>query len=226
MMDRESILVIDDDPDILKILKANFELHEFDVLIAENWKEGEKLLNQASILILDVMLPDKDGFEILKDLRTKNPELPIIMLTARDKISDRVLGLEIGADDYVVKPFETIELIARVRACLRRAKPCCVDQIKIGDLFIDFKRRVVKKQDKEIMLTPKEYDLICYLVSKKEEVISKKELKNCLWGEEKIYSWSRVIDVHIMHLRKKIEDDPSNPKYIITVPGVGYKLKA
>lgn len=222
-MNKISILVIDDDPDILKILKANFELHGYEVFTAESWQEGAKFLKKVDLLILDVILPQKDGFEILKELRKTNPALPIIMLTAKDKISDKVLGFEMGADDYVVKPFETLELIARVKACLRRSKSCA-GQIEIGDLFIDFKQRKVKKGEKEINLTPKEYDLLCYLISKRGEVVSKKELKNYFWSKEEIYSWSRVIDVHIMHLRKKLEDDPSNPRYIITVQGVGYKF--
>ncbi|MEM0373937.1 MAG: response regulator transcription factor, partial [Sulfolobales archaeon] len=149
----------------------------------------------------------------------------VIMLTAKDKISDKVLGLETGADDYVVKPFETLELIARVKACLRRTSPPQLSQIKVRNLHIDLKRRIVKKDNQEIMLTPKEYDILCYLVSKRGEVVSKKELRQFLWDkEEKIYPWSRVIDVHIMNLRKKIERDPSAPEFIITVPGVGYKF--
>ncbi|MDI6865214.1 response regulator transcription factor [Thermodesulfovibrio yellowstonii] len=224
-MDDISLLVVDDDPDILRILKANFEFHGFTVITTENWEKGKNFINQVNLLILDIMLPDADGFEILKEIRQKNLALPVIMLTAKDKISDRVLGLEIGADDYVIKPFETLELIARVKACLRRTASVSINQIKIGDLFIDFKKRVVKKKDNEIILTPKEYDLLCYLISKKGEVVSKKELKKFLWSkEEKIYPWSRVIDVHIMHLRKKIEDNPTEPKYIITVTGIGYKF--
>lgn len=224
-MENVNLLIIDDDPDILRILKANFELHGFNVFIAENWEKGKNFLDRVNLLILDIMLPDADGFEILKEIRQSNSSLPVIMLTAKDKISDKVLGLEIGADDYVVKPFETIELIARVKACLRRTVPQQRSIIKIKNLSIDLRKRIVTKEDQQIILTPKEYDILCYLISKKGEVVSKKELRQFLWSkEEKIYPWSRAIDVHIMNLRKKIEKDPSEPEFIITVPGVGYKF--
>ncbi len=225
-----TILVIDDDADIRKVLKANLELHKFHVMTAESWTEGQKALsvNNPDILILDLMLPDGDGVEICRTLRKQYPSLPIIMLTAKDKISDKVIGLESGADDYVVKPFETLELIARINACIRRTKPTAPtleERITIGSLSIDYKRRIVKVRSKEIFLTPKEYDLLCFLISKKGTVISREDIRKHLWKEPKIYSWSRVIDVHIQHLRQKIETNPSEPDYIITVSGIGYKFK-
>lgn len=224
---KDTILVIDDDADILKVLKANLELHNLNVITAESWTEGQKALSSGipDVLILDLMLPDGDGVDICRALRTQYPVLPIIMLTAKDKISDKVIGLESGADDYVVKPFETLELIARIKACLRRAKPSAEEQITIGTLNIDYKRRVVKVKNKEIILTPKEYDLLCLLVSNRGAVVSREDIKRHLWKESKIYSWSRVIDVHIQHLRQKIEDNPSEPEYIITVSGIGYRFR-
>ncbi|GAB4423587.1 MAG: response regulator transcription factor [Thermodesulfovibrionales bacterium] len=223
-----TILVIDDDPDILKVLRANLELHSFNVMTAESWAEGQKTLSakEPDLLILDLMLPDGDGVEICRTLRKQYPSLPIVMLTARDKISDKVTGLESGADDYVVKPFETLELIARIKACLRRAKPLEEEQITIGKLNIDYKRRIVKVKNKKIILTPKEYDLLCFLVSSRGAVVSREDIKKHLWKETKIYSWSRVIDVHIQHLRRKIDDNPSEPEYIITVPAIGYRFKS
>jgi DNA-binding response OmpR family regulator len=221
------ILLIDDDADILKVLKANLELVGFNVIAAESWTEGERFLNfeQPDILLLDIMLPDGDGLEICKTIRKHCSLLPIILLTARDKISDKVMGFESGADDYIVKPFETIELIARIKACLRRIKPA-QDILKINDLTIDFSKRIVKVKDKEIVLTPKEYELLCFLVLQRGKVVSREDIKKSLWKESKIYSWSRVIDVHIQHLRQKIETNPSEPDYIITIPGIGYKFKA
>jgi DNA-binding response OmpR family regulator len=223
-----TILVIDDDTDILRVLKANLELHKYNVVTAASWTEGQKAISakKPDIMILDLMLPDGDGVEICRTLRKQYPSLPIIMLTAKDKISDKVIGLESGADDYVVKPFETLELIARIKACLRRARPAAEEQITIGKLNIDYKRRIVKVKNREIILTPKEYDLLCFLVSNRGAVVSREDIKKHLWKESKIYSWSRVIDVHIQHLRQKIEDNPSDPEYILTVSGIGYRFKS
>jgi len=222
------ILVIDDDPDILKVLKANLELNNFTVSTASSWTEGAKIISGAvpDLIILDLMLPDKDGIDICRSVRETHPGLPIIMLTAKDKISDKVAGLESGADDYMVKPFETPELVARIKACLRRVSSESKDgQITIGSMSIDYKRRIVKVDDKEVLLTPKEYDLLCFLVSKRGAVISREEIKAELWRESNIYTWSRVIDVHIQHLRQKVEKNPSEPEYILTVSGVGYRFK-
>jgi DNA-binding response OmpR family regulator len=223
----DTILVIDDDKDICKVLKANLELHKFNVSTANSWAEGRNALLKRlpDLLLLDVMLPDGDGVEMCRELRKQHPALPIIMLTAKDKISDKVIGLESGADDYVVKPFETLELIARIKVCLRRAKPAAEDHIAIGDMSIDYKKRIVKLKNREITLTPKEYDLLCFLVNNRGSVISREDIKKHLWKDSKIYSWSRVIDVHIQHLRQKIEKNPSDPDYIMTVSGIGYRFR-
>lgn len=223
-----SILVIDDDPDILKVLKANLELHKYKVTTAGSWTDGLTAVSEGEpdLIILDIMLPDGDGVEICRELRKKHPSLPIIMLTAKDKISDKVMGLESGADDYMVKPFETLELIARINTCLRRLRTTETEEdATIGDLHIDYKRRVVKVRDREIILTPKEYGLLCFLVSGRGGVIGREDIRKHLWKESKLYSWSRVIDVHIQHLRQKIEDDPADPKYITTVSGIGYRFR-
>lgn len=223
-----SVLLIDDDDDILKVLRANLEFHKFSVITADSWRDGQKALslNRPDLIILDLMLPDGDGVEICRILREQYPSLPLIMLTAKDKISDKVIGLDSGADDYVVKPFETLELIARIKACLRRAKPAGEQGVTIGDLTVDYERRIVRASGREIVLTPKEYDLLCLLVSKRGAVVSREEIKRHLWKETKIYSWSRVIDVHIQHLRQKIEDNPSDPAHILTIAGIGYRFKA
>lgn len=223
---RHSILLIDDDTDILKVLKANLELHGFSVMTAGSWKEGREVLSASNpdLMLLDVMLPDGDGFDICRTIHKERPLLPIIMLTAKDKISDKIIGLDGGADDYVVKPFETLELIARIKACLRRSKPADKELTVAGDLTIDYKRRIVRIKDEEIALTPKEYDLLCFLVAHRGEVVRREDIRKLLWKEHKIYSWSRVIDVHIQHLRQKIEADPSEPYFISTIPGVGYRF--
>jgi DNA-binding response OmpR family regulator len=180
------------------------------------------------------MLPDSDGIEVCREIRKSHPEIPVIMLTARDKLSDKVIGLESGADDYIVKPFETLELIARIKACLRRTRLAQKEEVlKIGNLIIDRKKREVRKicgKDNScgrlIELTPKQYDLLVFLAENRDRVITRKELRNHLWEGDKLYSWSRVIDVHIMHLRQKIEDNPAELEYIITVPGVGYRFRS
>lgn len=221
------ILAVDDDKDILKVIKANLELHNFEVDTVGNWAEAQELISQRipDLTILDVMLPDGDGMEICRDLRTEYPEMPIIMLTAKDKVSDKVFGLESGADDYVVKPFETLELVARIKACLRRVSvPSGEEKVAIGSLKIDFKKRLISVEGKQVDLTPKEYDLLCFFISRRGEAVSRDTIRKNVWKGSQIYSWSRVIDVHIQHLRQKIEKDPSNPKYMITVPGAGYRF--
>lgn len=221
------ILIVDDDMDILSVLKANLELHGFVVKTAQNWSSAERELSNTipDLIILDIMLPDGNGVEICRSLRGRFPDLPIMMLTAKDKVSDKVLGLESGADDYIVKPFETLELIARIKACLRRVRHDLSERIIIDDIVIDVKQRNVTLKGKELILTPKEYELLFYLVTHRGEVLTRENIRKHLWKESSIYSWSRVIDVHIQHLRQKIEKNPSKPVYILTVPGVGYKFR-
>ena len=219
------ILAIDDDQDILKVLKANLELHGFDVMTAATWEEAREVLAKAEpdLIILDIMLPDGDGIEICRHLREEFSQVPIIMLTAKDKISDKVIGLESGADDYVVKPFETLELIARIKACLRRsASGPTEEEVTIDKLKVNFKKRLVTVGGRKIDLTPREYELLCFFIAHRGEVLSRDKIRKNVWKGAELYSWSRVIDVHVQHLRQKIEKDPSNPKYIHTVPGVGY----
>lgn len=223
---KKYLLVVDDDPDILKVLKANLELYGFDTITAGNWTKAKEILNEQipELIILDLMLPDGDGIEICRLLKEQYSKTPIIMLTAKDSVSDKVMGFESGADDYVVKPFETLELIARIKACLKRTMP--VDStIAINDLKVNFNTHTVKLKGKEIELTPKEYELLYLFITNKGEVISREFIRKKIWRDSKIYSWSRVIDVHIQHLRHKIEKDSSVPEYILTVPGAGYKFR-
>jgi DNA-binding response OmpR family regulator len=135
-----------------------------------------------------------------------------------------VIGLESGADDYVVKPFETLELIARIRTCLRRSRPAIAGTVTVRDLMVDYQKRVVTLRDSPVTLTPKEYDLLCFLITNRGAVLGRDDIRRHLWKDSSLYSWSRVIDVHIQHLRQKIEKDPSSPEYILTVPGVGYRF--
>jgi len=236
MKGKPLLLIVDDDPDILRVLRANLELNDFSVITADSCNSMKVVFKEKrpDLIILDLMLPDSDGIEVCKEIRKSHPEIPVIMLTARDKLSDKVIGLESGADDYIVKPFETLELIARIKACLRRTRLAQKEEVlKIGNLIIDRKKREVRKicgKDNScgrlIELTPKQYDLLVFLAENRDRVITRKELRNHLWEGDKLYSWSRVIDVHIMHLRQKIEDNPAEPEYIITVPGVGYRFRS
>jgi DNA-binding response OmpR family regulator len=221
------ILAVDDDADILKVLKANLEIHGYEVDTAGNWENARELLSSGlpDLILLDLMLPDGDGVEICRTIRKEHSRVPIIMLTARDKISDKVIGLESGADDYVVKPFETLELLARIRACLRRTVSTVKEEkISVGNLKVDFKKRLVTVSGRNADLTPKEYDLLCFFINHKGEAITRDKIRKGIWKESQLYSWSRAIDVHIQHLRQKIEKDPSCPRHIITVPGAGYRF--
>lgn len=223
---KNRILAVDDDVDILRVLKANLELHGYQVDTAETWGKTQEILSKRlpDLILLDIMLPDGDGIEICRGLRKRFSRIPIIMLTAKDKISDKVIGLESGADDYVVKPFETLELLARIKACIRRVCPVTEEKVVIGNLKVDFKKQFVTVSDKKVELTPKEYKLLCFFINNRGEVIDRETIRKSIWKESPIYSWSRVIDVHIQHLRQKIEKDPSNPKYLLTVPGTGYRF--
>ncbi len=225
---KNRILAVDDDRDILKVLKANLELHGYEVDTADTWAKAQEAMSarQPDLIILDIMLPDGNGIEICQRLTREFPKIPIIMLTAKDKISDKVIGLESGAEDYVVKPFETLELLARIKVCLRRTSlPAAKEKIVIGTIKIDYKKHQVTVSGKEIELTPKEYELLCFFINHRGEALSREMIRKSVWKESQLYSWSRVIDVHIQHLRQKIEKDPSEPKYILTVPGVGYMFK-
>jgi DNA-binding response OmpR family regulator len=223
---KKRLLLIDDDPDILQVLKANLELYGYEVLLADRWAAAQECLAETlpDLIVLDLTLPDGDGIEICRRLKNQHPQVPIIMLTARDRVSDKITGLESGADDYMVKPFETAELVARVKACLRRSAPPERKAV-IGELVVDMKARAVAVRGIPVELTPKEYELLCLFVQHRGEAVTRELIRKTLWKSQKLYSWSRVIDVHIQHLRQKIEKNPAEPEYIITVPAIGYKFK-
>lgn len=223
---KKRLLVVDDDPDILRVLKANLELYGYEALLAPDWTHARAELDRSlpDLVILDITMPDGNGVEICRTLKKTWPKLPVILLTAKDRVSDKVVGLESGAEDYIVKPFETLELMARIKVCLRRTAPPD-DRVVIGDVSIDFKARTVCVSGREVELTRKEYDLLCLFVTNRGEPLSREFIRKAIWKDSQIYSWSRVIDVHIQHLRQKIERDPLQPQYILTVPSVGYKFR-
>ncbi|WP_458699688.1 response regulator transcription factor [Sulfurospirillum sp. 1307] len=212
------ILIIEDDEHILSLLKRGFGEYNHSVEVAIDGADGEYMasINSYDVIVLDWMLPSKDGLEVLKELRIKNIKTPIIMLTAKADIDDRVLGLQNGADDYLPKPFSFKELLARVEALYRRTISSGSNTIQIKDIIIDIDSKRVKKDDIELILTQKEYELLLFLVKHKNAMVSNAMIEEQLWSEEE-YINSNVIQVTIYHLRKKIGKD-----FIKSFRGLGY----
>ncbi len=229
-MEREkTLLVIDDDPDILLVLEGNLNLAGYRVLTARTALKALSIYktHEIDLVILDLTLPDMDGLEVCCKIREISEEIPIIMLTARDGLTDKVKGFNCGADDYLVKPFEFLELHARIKTCLRRwerrHEPAAV-RLETGPLVIDQATREVWFSGKPVHLTKKEFDLLFFMASHEGQALSRDDIRHALWGKKRLYSWSRTIDVHVQHLRTKLKDDPKTPRLIRTVPGVGYRL--
>jgi len=224
------ILVVDDEKIIAKGLKFSLEKEGFEVSVAYDGEEALQLFyeQKPELVVLDLMLPIVDGFEVCRRLR-KTDDTPIIMLTARGEDIDKILGLELGADDYVTKPFNPRELVARIKAILRRSQAAVLDPanmqvIKLQNLQIDLFQHKVKVENKEVELTSKEFALLSLLASHPGRVFNREQLLEHVWGYE-YYGDARTVDVHIRHLREKIEPDPSDPELIITVWGTGYKFR-
>jgi two-component system alkaline phosphatase synthesis response regulator PhoP len=225
---KEKILIIEDEEDLVKGLRLNLADEGYEVDWASNGVEGlrKALEERPNLIILDIMLPKMNGLDICRELRQKNISIPIIMLTAKGEEIDKVLGLEIGADDYMTKPFSIRELLARIKAHLRREKrerKTVPEVYRFGDVEIDFTHFKVKRKDKELDLTSLEIDILKYFIAHKEEVVTREALLDKVWGYEK-YPTTRTIDNHILKLRKKIEADPSHPEYILSVYGEGYRF--
>lgn len=223
------ILVVDDEEPIQELLKFNLEKEGYTVLLAYDGPTALEIIEEKypDLVILDVMLPGMDGLEVCNQLRqnSKVQEIPVIMLTAKAEEIDKVLGLELGADDYLTKPFSPRELLARIRARLRRIKPQTQDNEMIrGDLKIDLNRFQVSVRGEEVELTPKEFELLRVLAIHPGKVYSRDELLERVWGYEYAGD-TRTVDVHVRHLRQKVEKDASNPEYIETLRGIGYRLK-
>lgn len=227
---QKKVLVVDDDPDILKVVSAFLELENFKVLTAQTLTEAKQIFESESpdLIILDIMLPDGYGLDWLKEIKNFYSTTPVILLTAKGSVSDKVIGFELGADDYLAKPFEPLELVARIKALLRKKELYENKErkyLQIKDLKVNFEERRIFKKDREIILTPKEWAIFALLVSKPGKVFTREEIRKAIWKEKQVYNWSRVLDVHIKHLRDKLEEDPNSPEYIITVHGFGYKFR-
>ena len=207
------ILVIEDEPQMLLGLRDNLELEGYEVVTAADGEDGlAKAISTApDLVILDITLPRKNGFEVCRELRARANPTPVVMLTARSQETEKVLGLELGADDYVTKPFSITELLARVRAVLRRAggRPSGLETCRIGDIEIDF--------------TAREFDLLRYLVGHTGQVVTREQILNQVWGYEESPT-TRTIDNFVAKLRQKIEKSPHEPEHILTVHGAGYKF--
>jgi len=222
------ILVVEDDPAILRGLADNLTFESYEVLTAGDGEAAYRLLREKKpdLLILDLMLPRMSGYELCRKARSEGITTPIMMLTARGEEADRVLGLDLGADDYMTKPFSVRELLARVRALLRRTagpSKALPDDLRVDDVVVDFRRYEARKGKKTLEMTRKEFGLLRLLAARAGEVVSREELLNEVWGYEN-YPSTRTVDNHVASLRSKIEEDPAQPRRLMTVHGVGYKL--
>ncbi len=221
------IIVIEDDLAILRGLRDNLEYESYEVYTATDGEQGYRLIQKhhPHLIVLDLMIPRMSGYELCRKVRSEGIATPILMLTARSEEADRVRGFDLGADDYVTKPFSVPELLARIRAILRRVKPSTAlpDRLHFDDVSVDFKRFEAAKAGQVLKLSRKEFGVLQLLAARLGHVVTRNELLDEVWGHES-YPTTRTVDNHIASLRSKLEDDSSKPRHLITVHGVGYKL--
>ncbi|ALS00573.1 two-component system response regulator [Enterococcus silesiacus] len=232
----KKVLVVDDEPSIVTLLTFNLEKDGYEVMTAVDGAVGYELAlsNQFDFIILDVMLPNMDGLEITKSLRREKIDTPILILTAKDDQVDKIIGLEIGADDYLTKPFSPREVLARMKAIFRRLKPVSNKSeemteatkapLVLGEISVDEQNYEVTVRGQKIELTPKEFELLVYFIKRKDRVIDRDTLLDRIWNYD-FAGQSRIVDVHVSHLRDKIEIDPKRPAYLTTVRGFGYRFQ-
>jgi two-component system, OmpR family, alkaline phosphatase synthesis response regulator PhoP len=223
------VLLIEDEVGLVVALTDRLQSEGYQVETAVDGQMGlaRALGEPFDLVILDVMLPQKNGFDICRDLRGQGIKTPLLMLTARGQVIDRVLGLKLGADDYLVKPFDPIELLARMEALLRRAPSSvpipALEFYQFGEIRVDALRAEVTRNGAPIDLPPREYELLCYLIRHRGATISRNQLLNKVWGYDATVA-TRTVDVHVAGLRQKIETDPRHPQYLHTIHGLGYKF--
>jgi two-component system alkaline phosphatase synthesis response regulator PhoP len=223
------VVIVEDDAAMAAALKDGFTYEGYEIELARDGEAGLKLAREASpdVVILDVMLPKMSGLDVCKRLRAEGSALPIIMLTARGQEIDKVVGLKLGADDYVTKPFGFMELIARVEAVLRRSSGAVktAEVYGFGDVVVDFKKAEVKKRGEPVEITARELKLLRYFIEHRGEVVPRERLLDQVWEYDDV-PLTRTVDMHVAKLRKKIETDPADPKFIVTVHRMGYKFTA
>ena len=224
------VLVIEDNADLAFGLRTNLEIEGYTVVIAEDGERGLRLARETSpnLIVLDLMLPKVDGYRVLRELRKDASPIPVLILTARDEEADKVLGLRLGADDYVTKPFGVLELLARVEALLRRTqslRDAQSDIVTFGAVRVDRRSRSVTRGGVPVSLTPKEYDLLLALCARDGGVVARADLLEEVWGYDSTV-WSRTVDTHIAELRRKLEDEPAKPRHILTIHKFGYRLSS
>jgi len=220
------ILIVEDEPDIALGLQQDLLLEGYEVEIA---RDGESALERAQrgaldLILLDVMLPRKDGFSVCRELRRSGKQTPIIVLTARAHEAEKVLGLELGADDYVTKPFSPMELRARIKAALRRGAADALQTYRFGEFEVDWGRFELRRAGRAVDLTPIEFKLLAALVQNRRTVLTRQQLLDQVWGHD-VYVTDRVVDTHIGNLRRKVEADPEQPRFLVSVRGVGYRFE-
>jgi DNA-binding response OmpR family regulator len=224
---RSRILIVEDEPAMVQGLRDNFEFEGYEVISAGDGIAGleRALSDDPDLVVLDVMMPRMSGLDVCKQLKSKRPGLPIIMLTARGQEIDKVVGLELGADDYVTKPFSIRELMARVKAVLRRVSSHApsADVYRFSDIEVHTRSNEVLRGGKPVDLSAKEFALLAYFVAHPAETLSRDRLLDAVWGYEN-YPNTRTVDTHIVHLRQKLEPNPEEPRFILTIHGTGYKF--
>jgi DNA-binding response OmpR family regulator len=232
-MSREKILIVEDERAVARGIEYALKAEGFLVLWAESGRQAVQMAREQAphLITLDIRLPDMTGFEVCRQLRGAGLRQPILMVTARDEEIDRVLGLELGADDYIIKPFSLRELVARVRAALRRAYGDLAaapdtTRIAFGGIELDLEQMQAFRGGQAVVLTPLEFRLLRYLVTSPEQVFSREHLLETIWGYDGEVGSDRTVDVHMRHLREKLEDDPANPRWLLTVRGFGYKFQS
>jgi two-component system alkaline phosphatase synthesis response regulator PhoP len=221
------ILIVEDEPAIALGLEDDLKMEGYEVEVAGDGVTGARraLEGGFDLVLLDVMLPGKDGFEVCREIRRAGVRTPIILLTAKSQEAEKVMGLELGADDYVTKPFSPRELRARIKAALRRAAPASPDVFRFGDTEVDFARCEVRRGDKAIDLSALEFKLLSVFVRSRGRVLTREQLLDAAWGRDVSLN-DRVVDNHIVSLRRKIEPDPGRPRFLLNIRGLGYRFDA